>query len=199
MTLCGVPQIVITNATVTCGHDPTDGHILWQHAWPEAGMASPNVAQPLAVGDDRVLLSKGYGVGSTLWQIKHEGDDWSVEPIWKTNNLKTKMTNAVLKDGAAYGLDEGMLSCVEAATGRKLWKRSRYGHGQVLLVGDLLLVQSETGEIALVEASPKRFRELCRMKVVDGQSWNYPALAGNKLVVRTDKEVACYELPLVSP
>ena len=199
MTLGGVPQIVMINAEVTCGHDPADGHILWQHAWPEAGMASPNVAQPIAVGDDRILLTKGYGVGSTLWQIKHDGDNWSVEPIWKTNNLKTKMTNAVVKDGYAYGLDEGMLSCIDVATGRKKWKRSRYGHGQVLLVGDLLLVQSEGGDIALVEATPEGFHELCRMTVVDGQSWNYPALSGNKLVVRTEKEVACYELPLVSP
>ena len=156
MTLCGQPQIVMVNATVTSGHDPADGHILWEHAWPEGGMASPNVAQPLAVGDDQILLTKGYGVGSTLWQIKRDGDEWSVEPLWKNNNLKTKMTNAVVRDGHAYGLDEGTLACVEVATGKQKWKRSRFGHGQVLLVGDLLLVQSEDGEIALVEASPEK-------------------------------------------
>ena len=31
------------------------------------------------MGDDRVLLTKGYGVGSALWQIKRDGDDWTVE------------------------------------------------------------------------------------------------------------------------
>jgi len=198
MTLCEKPQIVIVNETKTSGHDPDDGHILWEHAWPEASQASPNTSQPLFAGNDRILLTKGYGVGSTLWQIKRDGDKWSVEPLWKNNNLKTKMTNAVLKDGFAYGLDEGTLSCIELETGRRRWKRSRFGHGQVLLVGEQLLVQSESGEIALVEASPEKFNELCRMTVVEGQSWNCPALAGNRLIVRTEQEVACYELPLAS-
>jgi outer membrane protein assembly factor BamB len=199
MTLCGQPQIVMVNERMTSGHDPADGHILWQHAWPEEGMASPNVAQPIAVGNDQILLTKGYGVGSTLWQIKRDGDQWSVEPLWKNNNLKTKMTNAVVHDGYAYGLDEGTLCCIEVATGKKMWKKTRFGHGQVLLIGNLLLVQSEAGELAIVATSSEKYQELARMTVVDGQSWNYPALSGRTLLVRTDQEVACYELPAVSP
>ncbi|MCH8924004.1 MAG: PQQ-like beta-propeller repeat protein [Planctomycetes bacterium] len=199
MTLCGVPQIVMIGETVTTGHDPADGRILWQHVWPEHGVASPNIAQPIAVGDDRILLSKGYGVGSELWQISREADRWSVEPIWRKNTLKIKMTNAVIRDRFAYGLDEGTLACIEIDTGRRKWKRGRFGHGQVLLVDDLLLVQSERGEVALVEATPEGYRELSRMTVVDGQSWNCPALSGRRLLVRTDLEAACYELPVVSP
>jgi outer membrane protein assembly factor BamB len=199
MTLCGVPQIVMINATLTSGHDPADGRILWQHIWPEDGFASPNISQPIAVGGDRILLTKGYGVGSTLWQIKHTSDRWNVEPMWKNINLKTKMTSAVIRDGFAYGLDEGTLSCIEIDTGRRKWKQSRFGHGQVLLVDNLLLVQSEDGQVALAEASPKGYRELSRMTMVGGQSWNYPALSGQKLLVRTELEAACYELPVVSP
>ena len=111
--------------------------------------------------DDKLLLTKGYGVGSTLWQFKLDGDKWTVEPLWKNNNLKTKMTNAVVHDGYAYGLDEGTLCCLELATGKRKWKRNRYGHGQVLLVGDLLLVQSENGEIALVEPSAREVQRTC--------------------------------------
>src|SRR5262249_15252867 len=185
--------------TVTCGHDPADGHVLWQHPWPEGGAVSPNVAQPIAVGDDRLLLTKGYGVGSELWQLVHDGDTWLVKRLWKTNNLKTKLTSAVVRNGFAYGLDEGTLSCIEIKTGRKVWKRTKFGHGQVLLVDDLLLVQSEDGQLALVEASPEGYRELARLTVVNGQSWNYPALAGNRLLVRTEQEAACYELPVGSP
>jgi outer membrane protein assembly factor BamB len=200
LTLCGQPQIVMVNETMTCGHDPADGRVLWRHPWPDAaGPASPNVAQPMDAGDDRILLSKGYGVGCTLWQIKREGDTWSVEPLWKRNTLKTKMTNPVLRDGYAYGLDEGTLSCIDLRNGNKKWKQTRYGHGQVLLVDDLLLVQSESGEIALVEATPKGFSELARATVVSGQSWNYPALSGRKLLVRSELEAACYELPEGSP
>ena len=156
---------------------------------------SPNVSQPLAVGDDQLLLTKGYGVGSALWQIKHDGDTWSVEPLWKNRNLKTKFTNAVQRDGHAYGLDEDILSCIDIESGKRKWIKGRYNHGQVLLIGDLLLVQSETGDVALVEANPEAYHELTRFAAVSGQSWNCPVLVGRKLLVRTDVEAACYELP----
>ncbi len=196
MTLCGVRQIVIMNAKEVTAHDPADGRILWRHPWPDGIDVSPNVAQPIAVGEDRVLLSKGYGVGSAVWQIAHKDDDWSVELVWKGRNLKTKFTNAVVRDGFAFALDEGILSCIDIGNGYRMWKAGKYGHGQVLLVDDLLLVQSESGEVALAEATPGGYDELTRFSAVSGQSWNCPALAGNKLLVRSDEEAACYELPV---
>ncbi len=195
LTLCDVPQIVIVNQKFVTAHDPQDGRVLWEHPWPENFVDTPNVAEALAAGDDRLLLSKGYGIGSSLWQISRDGDDWQVEPIWKSRGLKTKFTNAVLHDGYAYGLDEDVLTCIDLATGKRQWLKGRYNHGQVVLVGDLLLVQSESGEVALVEADPKRYHELTRFTAVNGQSWNCPALAGRKLLVRTEEEAACWELP----
>jgi outer membrane protein assembly factor BamB len=199
MMLAGVPQIVMVNEQYTSGHDPADGRMLWEHVWPEGGIASPNIAQPLAVGGDRILLTKGYGFGSSLWQIGRQSDQWTVEPLWTKNTLKAKMTNLVVRDGFAYGLDEGTLACIEIDSGARKWKRGRFGHGQVLLVDDLLVVQSEGGEVALVEATPEGYRELTRATLVSGQSWNYPVLVGRKLLLRTDQEAACYELPVVSP
>ena len=145
------------------------------------------------------MVNKGYGVGSAVWQILRAGETWSVEPIWRNNSLKTKFTNPVIRDGYAYGLDEGILSCVEIANGERKWKQGKFNHGQVLRIDDLLLVQSESGDIALVEATPDAYRELTRFSAVTGQSWNYPAISGRKLLVRTEQEAACYELPVVSP
>jgi outer membrane protein assembly factor BamB len=112
--------------------------------------------------------------------------------------LKTKFTSPVIRDGHAYALDEGVLECVDLADGEKKWKRGKYGHGQVLLVDDLLLVQSESGDVALVKADPERFVELARFSAVSGTAWNPPALAGRRLLVRTNEEAACYELPAAS-
>jgi outer membrane protein assembly factor BamB len=201
MTFDEVPQIVIVNAKSVASHDPAGGRVLWQHPWPgdEAGRATPTVAQPVAVGGDRILLTKGYGTGSALWHIRHDGPRWTVDELWRNNSLKTKFTNAVLRDGFAYALDEGILQCVEVDSGRRVWKRGKYGHGQVLLVDDLLLVQSEAGDIALVDANPKEFHELARISAISGTSWNPPALSGRKLLVRSNLEAACYELPAGSP
>ena len=197
--LGGQPQIVIVNARFVTSHNPADGHILWEHPWPDGEAASPNVAQPIAIGDDRVLLTKGYGVGSALWQVEAAADGWKVNQVWRGKNLKTKFTNAVVRDEFAYGLDEGILSCIEVATGKRKWKEGRYDHGQVLLVGDLLLVQSEKGDVALIDATPDAYRERTRFSAVRGQSWNCPALSGRRLLVRSEEEAACYELPVASP
>ncbi|MGD9721190.1 MAG: PQQ-binding-like beta-propeller repeat protein [Pirellulales bacterium] len=203
MTLCGVPQIVIVNARCVAAHDPATGAVLWVRSWPEraleAGNVEPTVAQPVAVGDDRILLTKGYGTGSALWQVKHDSDQWTVDELWRGTAMKTKFTNPVIRDGHAYGLDEGILECIDLASGRKTWKRGKYGHGQVLLVDDLLLVQSEAGELALVEANPKEFKELARFQAIAGTAWNPPALSGRKLLLRSEQEAACYELPAASP
>ena len=66
----------------------------------------------------------------------------------------------------------------------------------MMVAGDKLLVTvEETGEIALVEASPENYTELARFPAIEGQTWNPFALVGPYLIVRNEKEAACYELP----
>ena len=148
---------------------------------------------------DRVFVSKGYRGGCALLQVAgSDGDGLQVTQLWQRPTLlKTKMTNVVVRQGYVYGLSQGILECVELRSGKRRWKRGRYGHGQVLLVDDLILVTSESGAVALVEASPDAFRELGRFQAIEGKTWNNPALAGPLLLVRNSEEAACYELPLV--
>jgi hypothetical protein len=101
----------------------------------------------------------------------------------------------VFKDGFFYGLDDGILVCLDPADGERRWKRGRYGHGQILLVDDLLLVQSENGELILIDPNPEGLVELARFQAVEGKAWATPALAGDLLIVRSDVEAACYRLP----
>ena len=115
----------------------------------------------MAIADDLVFVSSGYGVGSKLFRISAgEEGDYRSETVWESRGLRTKFTNTVLHEGSLYGLDEGILVCLDPETGLRRWKRGRYGHGQLILVGDLLLITSEQGEVALVEANPERFQEV---------------------------------------
>ena len=65
----------------------------------------------------------------------------------------------------------------------------------MILVRDVLLIMAERGDVALVEPSPTGHRELTRLAVFRDKTWNPPALAGALLLVRNDKETACYRLP----
>jgi len=94
-----------------------------------------------------------------------------------------------------YGLDDGILTAVDAATGERLWKKSRYGHGQIIRVADLIVVMAEDGRVALVEASPDAFVEIASFDALSGKNWNPPALAGTRMVVRNDREAAAFDLP----
>ena len=112
------------------------------------------------------------------------------------NPLRPKFSSVVVRDGFVYGLDERILTCIDLRNGARRWKGGRYGYGQLLLADDLLLIQAESGDVALVEATPDEFRELGRFAALDRRTWAHPALAGRILVVRNDREAACYELPL---
>jgi len=118
----------------------------------------------------------------------------SVAEVWKNRDMKSEFSNIVARGGFLYGLDDGILACVEIATGERKWKDGRYGHGQLLLVDDLLLVQTEQGPVALVEANPTGYREVARLKALGAKTWNTPALAGEFLLLRNDQEAVCYRL-----
>jgi len=194
-TLAGVPQIVILNGNTVAGHNPDNGALLWEQPW---GQGKPNVANPLGLAGDRLLVSSGYGVGAKLFSFTAEGEELKVTETYESRRLKAKFSNFVQYNGAVYGLDDGVLTCINPDDGERLWKGGRYGHGQMLLVGDLLLVQGESGELNLIEPNPEEHRELGQISVLGNKSWNNMALSGNLLIMRNHKEIVCLELPTMT-
>lgn len=185
-------QILIFDAGGLAGHDAEGGAELWRFPW--TTQFNINVAQPLVFDARRLLITSATGV--CLIEVDGSDSSWLPQEVWRSRNLKCSYANPVARQGYVYGLDEGILTCLDVETGKRKWKsgKGRYGHGQMLLTGDLLLILSEQGELVLVEASPEGHHELARLQAIEGKTWNCPILVNGRAYIRNHMEMACYDL-----
>src|SRR4030095_8944650 len=97
--------------------------------------------------------------------VTHASNDWSVKEQWISTGLKPHFSDFVVHNGHAFGFDGSILSCIDLKDGERKWKGGKYGTGQLLLLSDqdLLLILSEQGELALVNAKPDQFTEVARV------------------------------------
>ena len=192
VTFAGVRQILVFTALRVLGLAPDGSRVLWEHPW--KAPYDVNAAQPLLLGDNRLFISSGYGVGAAVLEVTSTPQGLSAREVWRNMRMKNRFASSVVRDGIIYGFDESILGAIDAATGELKWKGGRYGYGQLLLVGEHLIVLSEDGELALVRATPNRFEEVARFPVLDGKTWNVPALSNGYLLVRNLAEMAAFDL-----
>jgi outer membrane protein assembly factor BamB len=127
-------------------------------------------------------------------EVSASGDGLAARKIWENSSMKNKFNSSVLYQGNVYGLDEGILTCVDVKTGERRWKGGRYGYGQVILANGHLIVITDTGELVLVKASADKHTEVARFAAIEGKTWNYPAIADGRLLVRNQTQMACFDL-----
>lgn len=198
--IAGQRQIVTVQEDFVVSYSIEDGREYWRAPWPSKSGADACASQPVLVGENRILLGKGYAQGSKLIEISASGDDTSenrsrsVRTIWDhTSLLKTKFTSAIYFQGKLFGLSDGVLECVNPETGKRVWKKGRFGQGHALVVNDRLLVGTEDGRVVLVE--PETGEALYELQVIQGITWNIPTVAGPFLIVRNGEEIACLYSP----
>ncbi|MDF2377085.1 MAG: PQQ-binding-like beta-propeller repeat protein [Verrucomicrobiales bacterium] len=193
MEIGGTTMIVSVNQKDVTGHVPASGELLWKYDWPGS---FPKVGQPVSAGENLVLVTASYGVGSPLLEVKQDGTGaWKVSQLWKSTRMKTKFSTSFIIGDYAYGIDEGRLASIHLSDGSKAWKNQKVGFGQQLLFGDELLVQTERGPVIAGHIGPEGFEETSRLEALSSMTWNVPTVAGRFLLVRNDQEAACYLLP----
>ncbi len=154
--------------------------------------------QPALTADGDVLISVDERSGIRRIAVAHGPGGWTIEERWTSGRLKPYLNDSVIHNGYAYGFDGPRLACIDVEDGTRKWKGGRYGRGQFVLLADqdLLLVLSEKGEVALVEAIPDQFTEIARFPALEGKTWNHPVLVGDVLLVRNGQEMAAFRLSL---
>jgi len=57
------------------------------------------------------------------------------------------------------------------------------------------IVMTEDGDLVLVKASAEKLQEVSRVPVLQGKTWNYPAIDNGRLLVRNTTEMAAFKIP----
>ena len=186
----GVRQIIFLTSKTLLSLAPENGQIYWKYSWPEG----INIATPIFIPDDKIFISASYDKGAVLVRMIADRDRIGIEEVWKNRVMKNHFNSSVLQGDYLYGFDNAILTCIEANTGEEQWRHRGFEKGSLLLADGHLIILGEGGKLALAEASPNEYREKARFQLFDDKCWTVPTLAGGKLYLRTQKEMACLDL-----
>ncbi len=192
-TLAGKKQVVAFMADSLMGIDRDSGKILWRE--PLVTNAKRHTMTPVISGDTITVNSHTFGM--ICFKISKSSDGCTVSRLWSNPATKINLATPVLVNGYLYshGPNKDFV-CVDAKTGLLKWSQTGFGkeNSSTLTNGKKLLVLTDDGQLVMLGTDPARgYDELGRVQVC-GKNWNFPACVGNRLFVRDQRELICYDL-----
>ena len=193
-TIGGQKQVVVAGDKFLYGVNAADGRILWEHKHQGDGSDSgAGSIQPLVLEGDRILISYKTDA-STLFKVKRSGSEWKLETVWSNNSLRSTYSRPVYWNGHLYGYSGTFLTCVEAATGKALWKSRAPGDGFILLLDGDLVILTKKGTLHIAEASTAGYKEKAKLTVFNDYAWTPPSFANGSIYARSLSEIASIKL-----
>ena len=169
-------QLLMTGCDLVTSLDPLTGKTNWE----TAGATTECVTSTVTDGQ-HIFTSGGYPKNH-MSAVKADG---SKKIVWE-NKERVYVPSLLIKDGYLYGvLDAGIAMCWEAGTGKEMWKERLGGNysASPVLVGDLLLASSETGETHLLKVSPQGAESIAKNKLGD-EVFATPTISRGQIFMR---------------
>ncbi|MDX2033824.1 MAG: PQQ-binding-like beta-propeller repeat protein [Blastocatellia bacterium] len=189
----GVRTIMNFTSTAGVGVRASDGKLMWRYDRPANGTA--NCATPV-FADNKVFFSSGYGTGGGLLNLSAQSGEVKMQEAYFTKEMQNHHGGMVLVNGYLYGFSNQILTCLEFATGKLMWKNRSVGKGSLTYADGMLYLFSENNVVGLAEANPSAYVERGRFQVADQgwPSWAYPVVIGGKLYIRNQKTLTAYDV-----
>jgi outer membrane protein assembly factor BamB len=182
-TIHGRPLLISIGSKATYGYDPFTGKEIWRIEEPTnfSGSTRP------VVGHDLVFYPSGWSTGELLAvRPDGRGDVTQSHIVWRTGRSVSKKPSILLVDGLIYMIgDNGVASCLEAATGRLVWTARLAGNysASPIWAEGRVYVLGEDGNAPVLEAG-RQFRLLAENRLDEGFMAS-PAVDGRSLFLRT--------------
>jgi outer membrane protein assembly factor BamB len=212
----GVRQLVLFHPKGISALDPATGRVFWE--FDHTVQMGIVVATPVRSGPYLFITSQYGGArmlrldaakpaATLVWSGPGEQDAGMTHDT--PNTLNSVIGTPVVDGGYVYGLDnDGQLRCLEAATGKLMWKtdallkeHAMYGTAFFVRHNDRYFINNDRGELVIARLSPKGFEELGRTQLVEPTHpyvrrrqlanvlWSHAAYANRHIVIRNDKEI----------
>jgi outer membrane protein assembly factor BamB len=192
----GVKQYVQFLQNGVVGVDAKTGKFLWRYE--KTGKSPANIPTPVEHAG-YVFTGTSMG-GAGLVKLKAKGAEFEADQVYFTKELPTSIGGSVRVGDNLYGTTGKGLVCAEFTTGKIKWQDKCVGPGALCYADGCLYVHGESGEVALVEATPDGYHEKGRFTPPDQparkntKAWCYPVVADGKLYLRDLDRLWCYDV-----
>ena len=189
----GVRTVMTLTADAGVGVRRSDGKLMFRYT--EAANRTANAATPV-YSDNKVFFSSGYGTGGGLLALRAVGGDIRADEVYFTRDMQNHHGGMVLVNGYLYGFNNSILTCLEFASGKMMWRDRSVGKGSVTAADGHLYVLGENNVMGLVEATPAGYREKGRFNIPDQDlpSWAHPVVSGGRLYIRNQGTLTSYDI-----
>jgi len=189
----GVRTIMTFTADAGVGLRASDGKLMWRNTSASNGTA--NIATPV-YSDGKVFFTSSYGAGGALLGLKASGNEVHAQEIYFTRDMRNHHGGVVLVNGYIYGYNDSILTCLEFASGKMVWRDRSVGKGAVTYADGHLYILGEDNVVGLVEATPAGYREKGRFSIADQglPSWAHPVVSGGRLYIRNQGTLTGYDV-----
>lgn len=190
----GTRQYVNFTHTGVIGVRASDGEFLWAND--SSANSTANCSTAL-FQEDHVFSASGYGTGGALVRLTGSRGRGGAELVYHTREMVNHHGGMVLVDGCIYGTDDGAMKCLDFMTGDVLWQNRSVGKGSVVYADGMIIIRSENGPVALIEATPDAYRELGRFdqpQRSNRKAWAHPVVADGRLFLRDQDVLLVYDV-----
>ena len=189
--LQGRRQLVGFDKLSCGGWDLVNGQRLWTYTAKVPG--DFNVPTPLLLAEGVLLASENNGLRLLGFA--------SPTPVVAASftRLKPDMHTPIATAGRIFAVHDGRIVCLEARSLQLLWSafdRSLKGHVSMVAADDRVLLQTQQGELLIIDAQADELKILSRSHVFrrEVSTYAHPAVAGDAIFVRGPGKLIC--LPL---
>jgi len=189
----GVRTVMTLTSEAAVGVRATDGKLMWRYTQVANGTA--NITTPV-FSDNKVFFTSAYGAGGALLGLRVVGEEVRAQEIYFTREMQNHHGGVVLVNGYLYGFNNSILTTLEFATGKMMWRDRSVGKGSIAYADGNLYLLSENNVVGLAEATPAGYREKGRFTIADQglPSWSHPVVSGGRLFIRNQGTLAAYDV-----